>query len=374
MEAPALRRRERVADELLDAGERRAELLELALDERRQQRGEHQLRDGGRALGRRRQLPERGSPRRRPTGPARPRERRAPPATPRASGAARAAPPGARSPGRCPPSTTRPPSANVHIPTADRAARPAASARSGASSSRPSRVVSAAATASASLVPEPSPTCSGIASITRRCAPPVSPSASWQRRANASARSASGPSADSSPAGSRLEHDRGAADRHPEPAEAPRAVAGDREHAEVQARGRFDAHGRDRMRLPHSHRASALITERTYHRLALARPTRLVHEHLQPVELGADFLRVEHARTRGEDRRLEHRMARPVEAEELAAAAAVDHDRADPGALRRSRRSPPRAPRATSRRRRAPRPRRWPPDGSAGAGRPARPG
>ena len=37
---------------------------------------------------------------------------------------------------------------------------------------------------------------------TRRCAPPASPSASWQRRANVSARSASAPSADSSSAGS----------------------------------------------------------------------------------------------------------------------------------------------------------------------------
>jgi branched-subunit amino acid ABC-type transport system permease component len=31
----------------------------------------------------------------------------------------------------------------------------------------------------------------------------------------------------------RLEHDRGAADRYPEPAEAARAVAGDREHAQM---------------------------------------------------------------------------------------------------------------------------------------------
>jgi hypothetical protein len=39
-----------------------------------------------------------------------------------------------------------------------------------------------------------------------------------------------------------LEHDRGAADRHAEPAEAALAVAGDREHAQVQARGRLDAY------------------------------------------------------------------------------------------------------------------------------------
>jgi hypothetical protein len=38
-----------------------------------------------------------------------------------------------------------------------------------------------------------------------------------------------------------LEHDRGVVDRHPEPAEATRAVAGGREHAEMQARGRLDA-------------------------------------------------------------------------------------------------------------------------------------
>ena len=44
--------------------------------------------------------------------------------------------------------------------------------------------------------------------------------------------------------GLRLEHDRRAADRHPEPAEAPRAVAGDREHAQVQARGRLDTNVR----------------------------------------------------------------------------------------------------------------------------------
>ena len=42
--------------------------------------------------------------------------------------------------------------------------------------------------------------------------------------------------------GLRLEHDSRTADRHPEPAEAPLAVAGDREHAQVQARGRRDAY------------------------------------------------------------------------------------------------------------------------------------
>ena len=59
MEAPALHRGERVADELLDARQRAAELLELALDERRQQRREHELRDGRRSLGRRHEPLER---------------------------------------------------------------------------------------------------------------------------------------------------------------------------------------------------------------------------------------------------------------------------------------------------------------------------
>ena len=40
----------------------------------------------------------------------------------------------------------------------------------------------------------------------------------------------------------RLDDDGGPIDRHPEPAEAPRTVAGHREHPEVQARRRLDAH------------------------------------------------------------------------------------------------------------------------------------
>ena len=97
--------------------------------------------------------------------------------------------------------------------------------------------------------------------------------------------------------GLRLEHDRGAADRHAEPAEAPLAVAGDREHAQVQASRRLDAHRRSSAAYSHSQaRASALITERTYSIASRSRGSaRLVHEHLQPVELGADLLGVEHA-------------------------------------------------------------------------------
>ena len=42
--------------------------------------------------------------------------------------------------------------------------------------------------------------------------------------------------------GLRLDDDRGPRDRRPETAEAPPVLAGDREHPEVQARGRLDAH------------------------------------------------------------------------------------------------------------------------------------
>ena len=98
-------------------------------------------------------------------------------------------------------------------------------------------------------MPDPRPTCGGIASSTRRCAPPASPSASRQRRANASARSASAPSTDSSSAGSASSTTAGRLDRHAEPAEAARAGVADREHAQVQARGRLDA-DRSRLRPP----------------------------------------------------------------------------------------------------------------------------
>jgi hypothetical protein len=101
---------------------------------------------------------------------------------------------GCSTPGRTPPSTTSPPMTNVHRPTAERAPRPAARAIARGSGVWPASAARAAVTASESLVPEPRPTCGGIASRTRTRAPPASPSASRERRATASARSASGPS------------------------------------------------------------------------------------------------------------------------------------------------------------------------------------
>ena len=104
---------------------------------------------------------------------------------------------GSSDPGRRPPSTTKPPRAKVHRPTAERAPRPAIRAIAAGSGDCPASAHSAAVTASASFVPEPRPACGGMASSTRTCAP-VRPSASRQRRATARARSASGPSAVSS--------------------------------------------------------------------------------------------------------------------------------------------------------------------------------
>ena len=112
-----------------------------------------------------------------------------------------------------------------------------------------------------------------------------------------------------------LEHDRGAADRDAEAAEAARAVARGRQHAQMQARRRLDTH---RSRGPSGSRARSSRRLDIVHRRALPRPRGLVDEHLQPVQLGADLRSREQMRAGGEDRRLEHRVAGAIEAEELA--------------------------------------------------------
>src|SRR4051812_21509812 len=223
------------------------------------------------------------------------------------------------------------------MPTAERAARPAASARPGASTSRPSSAASAWATASASLVPEPRPTCCGIASTTRKCAPPSSPSASRQRRANVNARSASAPSADSSSARSASSTTAGRLTDTPSP---PKRRAPSPATASMPRCSRAGATTRTPIS-PRSEIACGLLAfasscerlDYVVHRLALAWAAGLVHEHLQAGQFGADLVGVEHARPRGEDRGLEDRVARPVQAEELTAGAATDDDGADPGAL-----------------------------------------
>jgi len=73
MERPALDGRERVAHQPLDAAERRTELGEVALDERRQQGGQHELGDLRRPLGIGTQVGERRLLGGRPRAPARPR-------------------------------------------------------------------------------------------------------------------------------------------------------------------------------------------------------------------------------------------------------------------------------------------------------------
>ena len=211
------------------------------------------------------------------------------------------------------------------MPTAERAARPAARARAGASSSRAPSTASAWATASASFVPEPSPACCGIASTTRRCAPLVTPSASWQRRANSSARSASTPSADSSSARSASSTTAGRLTATPRP---PKRRGPSPAAASMPRCRRAGASTRTVTR-PVRTRAEHVV-----HRRALPRPRGLVDEHLQPVQLGADLRSREQMRAGGEDRRLEHRVAGAIEAEELAPSPAADDHGADHGALR----------------------------------------
>ena len=127
----------------------------------------------------------------------------------------------------------------------------------------------------------------------------------------------------------RLEHDRGAVDRHPEPAEAPRAVAGDREHAQVQARRRLDAHGGHGAPPPLARRpvtysiasrsrGPAVLSTSTCSRRSSARISSAASRRAREARIDASSDRV----------------ARAVEPEELAPAAAADDHRADPGALR----------------------------------------
>ena len=148
---------------------------------------------------------------------------------------------GRSAPCRTPPSTTRPPSANVHIPTEERAARPAASARA--------RRVDRAPVQRGQRLGH------GERELRARAEPDVRrdrlddaqmPAARKPQRVTAAPRERQRALRVGALHGQLvrrlgLEHDRRAADRHPEPAEAARAVAGGREHAQVQARGRLDA-------------------------------------------------------------------------------------------------------------------------------------
>ena len=103
------------------------------------------------------------------------------------------------------------------------------------------------------------------------------PSASRERRANARARSASAPSTDSSSSGRASNTTAGRLNRYAEPAEAARIVAGDREHAQMQPRGRLDAN-----RL-HASPTTELTRRVTYAIASRSRgPACLLHQHLQP--------------------------------------------------------------------------------------------
>ena len=315
MERPALDRRERVADQPLEPAQRRAEL-----DRGRARRARAAARSARSA----RSAPsvrarDAGSrtrpPRRRPRAPARRWGSRARSATRPASHGASAAARAASTSPRTPPSTTSPPAANVHRPTAERAPRPAVRAIARGSGDRPASVDSAAVTASASFVPEPRPTCAGIASSTRTRAPAllaerVAASLRHGQRALA-VRALDGELV----ARARL-HDHGRpAHRHPEPAEPARS-------RRPRRRACPCAGARAPRRGPPSSvpDRGAHVRQDAVHRRPLARAGRLVHEDRQATELGADLLRGQPAHPRGEDRGLEDRVTGAVEADELAPA------------------------------------------------------
>ena len=328
MEAPALRRRERVADQLLDAGERGAELLELAFDERRQQRGQHQLRDDGRSLGCRHQLPERvllGGARQ--AGRGRGHDEHRPPLLGhRVTRQQRRRALDAR------------PMPALDHEAADRE-RPHAHRRPCGTPRRlgETRRVDVA----------PFQRRQRLGDGQRELGARAEAHVLRDRLDDAQVRAARKPQRVAAAAGERqralrvgalggqlvgglrLEHDRRAADRHPEPAEAPRAVAGDREHAQVQSRGRLDPHP------AHQSPTAARTWRRTYSIASRSRGPPVLSTSTCSLRSSArTSAGIEHARARREDRRLQDRVARPVEAEELAAGAAVDDDRADPGTLR----------------------------------------
>ena len=181
-----------------------------------------------------------------------------------------------------------------------------------------------AATARASFVPDPSPTCGGIASTHAQMRAAREP-----QRIAAAAREGQRAlrvgALDGQLVGRlRLEHDRraarptrrarrSAACRRRRPRACPRCRrAGASTRITVTV-----AHARARTPSPRARAGPPVLSTSTCSRSSSAR-----------ISVG-----VEQARPRREDRGLEHRVARPVEAEELATGAAADHVGGDPGTL-----------------------------------------
>ena len=240
MERPALDRRERVTHQRLDACQRGAELVEVALHQRGKERGQQDLRDQRRALG----LGTEARERRRLRAAREPRlrggdhEHAAPLVRHRMAHQQRR---GLVDLPRRPPSTTSPPAVKVHRPTAERAPRPAARASDGGSSDRPASLDSAVVTASASFVPEPRPDIgrdrlehphAGAGHVAEGVAAPLG-----HGQRPLAVRALDGELV----ALARLHHHGRPAHRRPEPAEPAWSLPRGVEHAHVQARGRLDA-------------------------------------------------------------------------------------------------------------------------------------
>ena len=184
---------------------------------------------------------------------------------------------------------------------------------------------SARATARPSWVPEPSPLCGGMARCTVRRAPPLRPWWARNRSANAAARSASGPRGGHLGRGRGLQQQRGRRDRGAEAAEPAAQAAPEIEHPEVQPRGGLDEDaiaGRTysvSIAIASCSRGPAVLSTITWSRANSPRISSAGNE----VGPGR------------QDGGLEHRVARPVEPDELPADAPVHHPGLDPRAGRR---------------------------------------
>ena len=201
-------------------------------------------RQGGEGLGLRFAVNACGCADRGRAGRARPRGNR------RARGSA-----AARSLAPRPPSTMKPPLSNAAMPMADRAPRSTSSPSSRGAVRRALRAASSAAPmASASCVPEPRPAWAGMAALISTLVGAVERQGLGEAAQRPRARaSLSGPSALKCAAA--LQHELGAraVDGEADAAEAPPEAAVEVEEAEMQPRGRDDAHGRR----PERARASA---------------------------------------------------------------------------------------------------------------------
>src|SRR3989442_6707908 len=89
---------------------------------------------------------------------------------------------------------------------------------------------------------------------------------------------------------------------------------------------------------------SAHVVGEEGHRLALPRAGRLVHDYLEPREVGANLLGRQEMGASREDGRLEHRMAGAAEPHEIATHTAVHHSPHNPRAGRGPTPRPPPPP------------------------------